>query len=37
MGLDDDPNIRYNPEESIKTAAFKLSVNGTGIWPNCSK
>jgi hypothetical protein len=37
MGLDSNPNLRFNPEESIRTAAFVLSTRGPGAWPNCSK
>ena len=35
MGLDSNLNLRYNPEEAIKTAAFKISQDGTGAWHNC--
>lgn len=37
MGLDPNPDLRINPEEAIKTAAFKISVSGSGAWPNCGK
>ena len=37
MGLDPNPTLRFNPEESIKTAAFLLSTRGPGAWPNCGK
>lgn len=36
MNLDPNPDLRFNAEESIKTAAFKMSVSGTGAWPSCS-
>ena len=36
MGLDANPDLRFNPEESIKTAAFKMARDGTGAWPACS-
>ena len=36
MGLDPNPDLRFNPEESIKTAAFKIARDGTGAWPACS-
>lgn len=36
MGLDPNPDLRFNPEESIRTAAFKISRDGTGAWPACS-
>lgn len=35
MGLDPNPQLRLNPEEAIKTAAFKISRDGTGAWPVC--
>ena len=37
MGLDPNPDLRFNPEEAIRTAAFLLSTRGPGAWPNCSK
>jgi hypothetical protein len=35
MGHDTNPELRKNAEESIKTAAFKISQGGQGAWPNC--
>lgn len=35
MGLDPNPELRKNAEESIKTAAFKIRNGGRGAWPNC--
>ncbi|OGD62471.1 hypothetical protein A2160_00095 [Candidatus Beckwithbacteria bacterium RBG_13_42_9] len=35
MGLDPNPDLRYSAEEAIKTAAFKISQDGTGAWPVC--
>lgn len=35
MGLDESLNLRYNAEESIRTAAFKMSRDGFGAWPVC--
>lgn len=35
MNMDTNPDLRFNPEEAIKTAAFKLSVSGGAAWPNC--
>ena len=35
MGLDPDPTLRYNLEEAVKTAAFKMSRDGFGAWPVC--
>ncbi|MBI5044888.1 MAG: transglycosylase SLT domain-containing protein [Candidatus Levybacteria bacterium] len=37
MGQDANTNLRFNSEEAIKTAAFKISQGGVGAWPNCSK
>ncbi len=37
MGLDPNPNLRYNSEEAIRTAAFKISRDGAGAWPVCSR
>ena len=36
MGLSTEPNLRYNAEEAIKTAAFMISQGHLGIWPNCN-
>lgn len=35
MGLDANPNLRTNPEEAIRTAAYVISTRGPGAWPNC--
>jgi hypothetical protein len=35
MGLDPNPAFRTNAEESIKTAAFVISLRGTSPWPAC--
>lgn len=37
MGLNPDPNLRFNAEEAIKTAAFKMGRDGYGAWPVCGK
>lgn len=37
MAENTDLNLRLNPEEAIKTAAFMVSQNHLGIWPNCNK
>ena len=37
MNLDGNPALRFNPEEAIKTAAFKIANDGTRAWPSCSK
>ena len=36
MGLDPNPELRYDAEQSIMTAAFKISHGGIGAWPVCS-
>lgn len=35
MGADPNPDLRFNGEEAIKTAAFKVSRGGAGAWANC--
>lgn len=35
MGLDTNPDLRTNVEESIRTAAYMLKVRGTSPWPAC--
>ena len=35
MGMDPDPALRTNPEESIKTTAYVISKRGTSPWPRC--
>lgn len=37
MGLSDDPSLRFDHEESIKTAAFKMGRDGYGAWPACAR
>lgn len=37
MNLATDPSLRFNPEEAIKTAAFKVATEGIRAWPNCNK
>ncbi|MCL4416646.1 MAG: transglycosylase SLT domain-containing protein [Patescibacteria group bacterium] len=37
IGKDPDVNLRYNPEEAIRTAAFMVSQGRLGIWPNCGR
>lgn len=36
IGEDPDPDLRYNAEEAVQTAAYALSQGKTGIWPNCT-
>jgi len=36
MGLNSDPNLRINPEEMIRTTAFKINHDGNvTAWPKC--
>lgn len=35
MGLDANPDLRTNAEESIKTAAYAIQQSGTALWPSC--
>jgi len=35
MGMDSNIDLRFSPEEAIKTAAFKISTSGLSAWPNC--
>ena len=37
MGHDNNPDLRFNAEEAIRTAAFMISQGNLGIWPVCSK
>lgn len=37
MGLDPNPDLRFDAEEAIKTSAWKISAGGIGAWPHCSK
>ncbi|MGH7203605.1 MAG: transglycosylase SLT domain-containing protein [Candidatus Levyibacteriota bacterium] len=37
MGLDPNADLRTDPEEAIRTAAYVISVSGTGAWPVCGK
>lgn len=37
MGLDENPDLRFNAEEAIRTTAYKISKNGVGAWPHCGK
>jgi hypothetical protein len=36
MGMDTKPDLRFNAEESIRTAAYKISQSGYAAWPYCS-
>lgn len=35
LGEDPDPDLRFNAEEAVQTAAYALSVGIKNIWPNC--
>lgn len=35
MGADQNPELRFSAEESIKTAAYHIANGGQGAWPNC--
>ncbi len=35
MGEDINTDLRLNAEEAVQTAAYQISIGGTGIWPNC--
>lgn len=37
MGLDPSSGLRFDPQEAIKTAAFKISREGTRAWPVCGR
>lgn len=37
MGHDINSDLRANPEEAIKTAAYIISVGKLFMWPNCSR
>lgn len=37
MGTDTNPDLRFNSEEAIKTAAFLISQNRENVWPSCNK
>ncbi|HCM81790.1 TPA: hypothetical protein DIS60_00245 [Patescibacteria group bacterium] len=37
MNMDPNPELRFHPEEAIRTAAFKISTAGLAPWPNCGK
>lgn len=35
MDHDSDPNLRFDANEAIKTAAFKIASGGQSAWKNC--
>lgn len=36
MGLDPNPDLRFDAQEAIKTTAYKISREGSGAWVVCS-
>lgn len=36
MGNDPNPDLRFDPEQAILTAAFKIGSGGIRAWPVCS-
>lgn len=36
MGLDPNPDLRTNAEESIRTTAYAISLGRASMWPTCS-
>lgn len=37
MNQNVEPKLRFDAEEAIKTAAFRLATIGKAAWPNCNK
>lgn len=35
FGEEINPDLRYNAEEAVQTAAYAISIGRKGIWPNC--
>jgi hypothetical protein len=35
MGMDQNPDLRKNSEETIKTAAYHIANGGQNAWPSC--
>lgn len=35
MGEDINPDLRFNAEEAVQTAAYAVSKDKGGLWPNC--
>lgn len=36
IGEDPNPDLRFNAEEAVQTAAYAISKGKIGIWPNCN-
>lgn len=37
LNADPNPDLRFNPEEAIRTAAFSIATGNLNAWPHCSK
>ena len=37
MGLEENPDLRFDAQEAIRTSAFKISRGGISAWPTCGK
>lgn len=37
MGLDQNPDLRFDAESAIMTSAFKIASGGLGAWPVCGQ
>ena len=35
LGEEKDPDLHFNAEEAVQTAAYLVSIGKKGIWPNC--
>jgi hypothetical protein len=35
MGKDPNPNLRFNGQEAVQTAAYAVSIGDKHIWPHC--
>lgn len=35
IGEDPNPDLRYNAEEAVQTAAYAISQGKSALWPNC--
>lgn len=35
IGEDPNPDLRFNAEEAVQTAAYAISIGESAIWPNC--
>jgi len=37
MGVDPNPALRFDAEQSILTSAYKIAAGGIGAWPHCGR